>query len=131
MNRDTPEKTDVDCNVCGSAVEVGSAWSRCSNSGCITRETDFGNEKPYDGLPSLSTDASDEDIITYWEARALAAEDDGPTQQEVDEKIESSYRQFKNAADADGASHYNGEVTGILPLSSYDGFGDLRMNVDT
>lgn len=65
MNRDEPEKTDKECNVCDTGVvEVGSAWSRCSNRGCLTRERDN----------NLSTDSTPEEVAEYWKDRALTAE---------------------------------------------------------
>jgi len=65
MNRDKPEKTDKPCNVCDTGVvEVGSAWSQCSNRSCITRRS--GN--------NLSTDSTAEEVAEYWEERTREAE---------------------------------------------------------
>jgi hypothetical protein len=130
MNRDKPEKIDQYCNVCGSTIEVGSAWSRCSNRDCITRHGDALNEAPYDDLPSLDTDATDEEIAAYWEQRARLTEDDGPSQEAVDDAVEEAYRAFKNAPGYEEATEKNGAVKALLPLSSYSGWGALRMAVD-
>lgn len=129
MNRDKPEKIDKRCNVCGSKIELGSAWSQCSNRDCITRNTKGLNKQAYDHLPKLSTDATDEEIATYWEARALAAEDDGPTQDEIDEAVVDAYEAFKTANREEVATAKNGALKALLPFSSYAGFGELRMEV--
>jgi hypothetical protein len=59
MNRDTPEKIDQDCNVCGAPVEVGTASSRCSNRKCPTRDGHGIHSSP------LGTDSTDGDIAEY------------------------------------------------------------------
>lgn len=121
MNRDEPERTDKPCNVCETGyVEVGSAWSRCSNRDCPTRSRDN----------NLSTDASDEEIADYWQERALDAEQDGPGQDEVDEAVRAAYKAFKTADDHEAATQKNGAVQALMPLSSYSGWGDLRMEAD-
>lgn len=122
MNRDRPEPTDKPCNVCESGnVEVGSAWSRCSNRNCVTRDRDN----------NLSTDSTDEEIATYWKERALDAEQDGPSQETVDEAVREAYSAFKSADDHEAATQKNGAVQALMPLSSYSGWGDLRMEVES
>lgn len=47
------------CTVCGAAVEVGTATSRCSDRTCITRDRDN----------NLSTDSDKDEVIEYWKQK--------------------------------------------------------------
>ena len=126
MNRDEPEKIDQTCNVCGSRIEVGSAWSRCSNRDCITRDTDGLNEPPYDGLPSVSTDATGEELLHYWELRALKAQEDGPRQNDIDSAAKQKLAEYMTAEDPNVLCDKKAAVNALLPFSSYDGWGELK-----
>lgn len=118
MNRENWSETDKDCNVCGSAVEVGTASSRCSNRNCPTREGA--------GIHSsnVSTDSTAQDVYEHFKSK------DTIERERVDGAVEEAYREFKNADSHEKATTKNGAVKALLPLSSYSGFGELRMEVD-
>lgn len=121
MNRDPPEPTDKSCNVCDTGhVEVGSAWSRCSNRNCPTRQRDC----------PLSTDSDPDEIAEWWKIQAAEEQEDGPSQEEVDEAVREAYSDFKSAPGHDTATQKNGAVKALLPLSSYDGWGELQMEME-
>lgn len=90
MNRDTPEESDEDCNVCGSAIEVGSAWARCSNRTCLTRERDC----------SLGTDATDAELAEYWEQQAAELQselNDAITKEELRQNALDAFDDYVHA----------------------------------
>lgn len=120
MNRENWTKSDTrTCNVCGEPEEDGTATSRCSSFRCLTRDRDN----------NIGTTATDEDLAEYWEERAKEAEK-GPSQDEVDRAAVDAFKKFKSADGSEEATQYNGAVKALLTLSTYDGFGDLRMEVE-
>lgn len=115
MNRGSTRTTDKNCNVCQSAVEiVGNAATQCSNRHCITRDRDN----------NLGTDASASEVAEYYQAK------DTVECEEIDEHVRQAYREFKHADHHDKATAKNGAVKALLPLSSYSGWGDLKMEVE-
>jgi hypothetical protein len=116
MNKENSEKIDQDCNVCGSAIEVGSAWSQCSNRHCPTRVNDS----------SLSTDATANDVFEYFDDLLL----DHFHEDEADSAIEQYYRKFLSADSHDDTKELEGAVNALLSFSSYSGWGELRLEVD-
>lgn len=113
MNRDEPEEIDQQCNVCGSNIEVGSAWSRCSNRGCITRERGS----------SIGTDATAMDVHEYYQER------DTIERERVDEEVEDLARGFLEADSWDEADRIEQQILSLLQFSSFDGVGDLWTEV--
>jgi hypothetical protein len=121
MNRDKPEKTDKPCNVCETGVvEVGSAWSRCSNRSCITRRN--GN--------NLSTDSTAEEQAEYWEKRAREAEKQTALTREQAE--EEALRAFANYIRAESrADAEETEIRADVYLDHTDkGWGWLKEESD-
>jgi len=115
MNRGSTRTTDKNCNVCRSAVEiVGNAATQCSNRHCITRDRDN----------NLGTDATASEVAEHYQAK------DTVEREEIDEHVRQAYREFKHADHHDKATAKNGAVKALLPLSSYSGWGDLKMEVE-
>lgn len=120
MNHST-RKTDKDCNVCGSAVEiVCNAASQCSNINCLTHDRDN----------SLSTSSTDEEIAEYWEKRAREAESSTAltTEQAEEEALEAfkAYIRAESRADAEEA-----EIRADVYLDHTDkGWGWLKEESD-
>jgi len=115
MNKENWQKSSKDCNVCGEPVEIGSASSRCSNRDCPTRH----RSSP------LSTSSDAQDVYEYFESK------DTLERNTVDSAVKKAYKAFKHAGDPEVATSKQGAVQALLRLSSYDGWGDLRMEVDS
>jgi hypothetical protein len=61
MNKESTEEIDQQCKVCDANIEVGSAYSQCSNRDCPTRDRNT----------SLSTDATTEEMAKYIVAQRV------------------------------------------------------------
>lgn len=117
MNREEWEVSEnSSCNICGSAVEIGSASSRCSNRDCITR-SNFG-------IGSPSTDWDAEDLQSWYEQRDLIE------REKIDDAVESTYDEFKRADDYELVNDKVAEMSALFPFSSYEGLGDVRMEME-
>jgi len=110
------------CTVCGAAVEVGTATSRCSDRNCITRDRDN----------NLSTDSDKDEVIDYWKDRCREAEGElshALTREEIREAALSAFEDYiyaDNRTDAEGA-----EIRADTYLSHLDkGWGWLREESD-
>jgi len=117
MNRDKPEKTDKPCNVCDDGfVEVGSAWSQCSNRDCLTRDNDN----------NLSTDSTPEERAEYWKNRALESESQTAlTVEEVEEAAVDAFEDYLFAERREDAQE--AEIRANVYLSHTDkGWGWLN-----
>lgn len=92
MNRDEFKKSETSsCNVCGAAVEIGSATSRCSDRNCLTRDRDN----------NLSTSSEPVEIIEYWKGRAKSAEGELDTALTRDELRQEALDAFGDYMTAD------------------------------
>lgn len=117
---DHTRETDKDCNVCGSAVEiVNHAASQCSNRNCLTRER--SND--------ISTDSSASDVQDYYLERLKEMRDGCVRIDNIDDAVEDYYEAFKEAGAMETATGKRAKVNALLPFSSYDGWGDLKMEM--
>lgn len=122
MNRTDWTESDADCNVCGSAVEVGSATSRCSNRSCLTRDRDN----------NLGTDASAEEQADYWQQRAENAEDaleDGYSRAEIERRAQHAFRDYIDADSRSEAEDAEIRTDAYLDLLDH-GWGWLKEESD-
>lgn len=96
MNQDKPEKIDQQCNVCGSNIEIGSAWSQCSNIECPTRDRDV----------SLDTDADDIEIAEYYKKQMKELQsqlDAGLSEQAIKDAALAAFEKYVTAVDRETA----------------------------
>jgi hypothetical protein len=120
MNHST-RKTDKDCNVCGSAVEiVCNAASQCSNNRCITRNRDC----------PLATDSTMEEQRDYWRDRARDTE--AAVALTTEQAEEEALRAFKNYIRAESrADAEEAEIRADVYLDHTDkGWGWLKEESD-
>jgi hypothetical protein len=92
MNRDEPKEIDQQCNVCGSNIEVGSAWSQCSNRNCPTRGRDV----------SLDTDADGTEITQYYKEQMGELQsqlDAGLSEQAIKDAALAAFEKYVTADD--------------------------------
>lgn len=115
---DHTRETDKDCNVCGSVVEiVNHAASQCSDHTCLTRER--SND--------ISTDSTASEVQDYYLERLKEMRDGCVRIDDIDDAVEDAYDTFKAAGRNETASSKRASVDALLPFSSYDGWGDLKM----
>jgi hypothetical protein len=122
MNRDESEEIDQQCNVCGSNIEVGSAWSRCSNRDCPTR----------DRRASLGTDATGTEIADHYKEQMNELQtqlDNGLSEQAIKDAALAAFEKYVTAEDRVTAEE--AEVRADTYLEHLDvGWGWLKEESD-
>jgi len=99
----------MSCSVCESAIETGSASSRCSNRDCITRDRDN----------DLTAASNASDVYEYYKNRDVVSEDD------IIERLQSEYRQYKNNTNMIERTELNGRIEALRLLLGWS-WGDVK-----